>query len=243
MSILKLAAAAAALTAIAAPAAAVNLVTNGSFETTTYTKSSDLGGTQGSAPVATGLTGWTSGGFNLVYFGGTQTTVSANNRYNDPLTYFRSDVTTSPDGGNFVALDGDSSIRGALSQTITGLTSGAQYLLTFNWGGGQLRNRTGDTTEQLQVSFGGVTKSTPILNDPSTVFSGWKNASFTFTANGTSQVLSFLSIGTPDGQPPIAVLDGVSLTAVPEPATWALLMIGFGMVGYAARRRRTMVTA
>ena len=243
MSIIKLAAAAIALTAVAAPAAAVNLVTNGGFETTTYTKSSDLGGNQGSAPVATGLTGWTSGGFNLVYFGGTQTTVSANNRYNDPLTYFRSDVVTSPDGGNFVALDGDSNIRGVLSQTITGLTSGATYVLSFNWAGAQLRNRTGDTTERLDVTFGGVTKSTTTLIDPSTVFSGWKTASFTFTANGTSQVLSFLSVGTPDGQPPIALLDGVSLTAVPEPATWALLLAGFGMVGYAARRRRAMVAA
>ena len=37
-----------------------------------------------------------------------------------------------------------------------------------------------------------------------------------------------------------AILDNVSLsiTAVPEPATWAMLIIGFGFVGSAVRRRR-----
>ncbi len=34
-----------------------------------------------------------------------------------------------------------------------------------------------------------------------------------------------------------------SIAAVPEPATWALMIGGFGMVGFAARRRRTGVVA
>ncbi|MFZ4382319.1 MAG: PEPxxWA-CTERM sorting domain-containing protein, partial [Sandarakinorhabdus sp.] len=37
--------------------------------------------------------------------------------------------------------------------------------------------------------------------------------------------------------------DMVSLTAVPEPATWAMLIVGFGMVGFAARRRKAAVAA
>ena len=31
----------------------------------------------------------------------------------------------------------------------------------------------------------------------------------------------------------------LSIAAVPEPATWAMMIIGFGAVGVAARRRRT----
>ncbi len=32
-------------------------------------------------------------------------------------------------------------------------------------------------------------------------------------------------------------------TVLPEPATWAFMIAGFGMVGYAARRRRAAITA
>ena len=31
------------------------------------------------------------------------------------------------------------------------------------------------------------------------------------------------------------------LAAVPEPATWAMMLVGFGFAGAAARRRRTRV--
>ena len=63
--------------------------------------------------------------------------------------------------------------------------------------------------------------------------------SFKFTANSTSELLSFLAVGTPSGNvPPFALLDGVSLTAVPEPSTWAMMFVGFAGLGYAAFRRR-----
>ncbi len=39
------------------------------------------------------------------------------------------------------------------------------------------------------------------------------------------------------------VLDDISLNAVPEPATWGLMIVGFGVVGAAARRRRIAAVA
>lgn len=33
------------------------------------------------------------------------------------------------------------------------------------------------------------------------------------------------------------------LAAVPEPATWGMMIVGFGLIGWSARRRRTAVTA
>ncbi|MGH6911978.1 MAG: PEPxxWA-CTERM sorting domain-containing protein, partial [Phenylobacterium sp.] len=67
---------------------------------------------------------------------------------------------------------------------------------------------------------------------------------FNFTATSNSQLLTFLSVGTPSGLPPIALLDGVSLTMVPEPSTWAMMLLGFGGIGAMIRRRRqTLATA
>ena len=235
--------AALAVTAYTAPAAAANLVTNGSFSNSTFAANSEFGASFGGQ----GVTGWTSAAsnaFNIYFVGGTQSTVNAASRFpSEPQRFYSTFNTLSPDGGNFVALDGDSDFRGALTQTITGLTTGSVYNLSFYWAAGQFVNRTGATTEQLQVGFGGTNQLTGILSIPTGGFSGWKTVNMQFTAGGTSQVLSFLSLGTPNGLPPFAALDGVSLTAVPEPATWALLLTGFGMVGFAARRRRTSAVA
>jgi hypothetical protein len=35
--------------------------------------------------------------------------------------------------------------------------------------------------------------------------------------------------------------DGVTVQSVPEPATWAMMVVGFGLIGSGLRRRRTTV--
>ncbi|QTD57656.1 PEPxxWA-CTERM sorting domain-containing protein [Parasphingorhabdus cellanae] len=37
--------------------------------------------------------------------------------------------------------------------------------------------------------------------------------------------------------------NNINVSAVPEPATWGMMIFGFGMVGGALRRRRKSVTA
>jgi len=37
--------------------------------------------------------------------------------------------------------------------------------------------------------------------------------------------------------------DDIAANAVPEPASWAMLIMGFGLVGAAARRRKAAVAA
>jgi len=230
--------AASLLVSASAAQAAVNLVSNGDFETSSYSSNTQFGAGFGGQ----GVSGWTGLGGNhlqFYFFGGTQNDVNAVNQFGDPQGYFYDTFDTlSSNGGNFVALDGDSDYSGQISQTINGLVVGQQYNLTFDWSAGQLRNRTGDTTEKLQVTFGGETFNTSTLAIPSGQFSGWQQANFTFTATSTSQALTFLSVGTPNGLPPIAALDGIYLTAVPEPEAWALMLMGFGGLGALLRNRR-----
>ena len=66
---------------------------------------------------------------------------------------------------------------------------------------------------------------------------GWVNYTYRFVATGASTTLSFASqdAGSYGG-----ALDNVSVTgAVPEPATWAMMILGFGLIGGAMRRRMT----
>jgi hypothetical protein len=250
MKLLSTVAAVAAVMAISTSANAFEFVTNGNFESSSYEQNTQFGGQAGpgvSYVPSQGVTGWTGAGGAATQFywiGGTQTSVSAINRWDDPATYFYSTLDTlSPDGGNFVGLDGDATVAGGISQTINGLVVGEFYNLDFNWGAAQLINRSGATTEQLHITFGGQTADTGVLAVASGAFSGWQNGHFQFQATSTSQVLTFLSVGTPDGLPPIAVLDGVSITAVPEPTTWAMMLLGFGGIGAMIRRRRQTFVA
>ena len=216
--------------------ATTNVLTNGDFSDSSYTSSTQFGAGYGGFG-GQGVTGWTGGnGLQQYVIGGTETSVSAANWWNDPRDYFWSSFTPLAGGGNFVALDGDSSVAGSISQTISGLEIGKTYTLTFDWAAAQLANRTGDITEQLQVSFGNETQTTNLLSVASEGFSGWNSVTMYFTPTATQQTLTFLSLGTPNGLPPMAVLDNASLT-VPEPATWAMMLIGFGGLGAMIRRR------
>jgi len=70
-------------------------------------------------------------------------------------------------------------------------------------------------------------------------FTGWQKTTFTFTAQTANDVLSFLAVGTPNGEPPFSVLDGVSAKAVaPVAEPGAFAMLGLGGLGLAAVARR-----
>jgi hypothetical protein len=222
-------------------ASAQNLVQNGNFALSSYAFNNQFGTPFGGQ----GVTNWTgNGGYNIYFLNGTATTISAHSQFDangtgsEKLYSTPAFVGRSPSGDNFVALDGDPSVGGGggLSQTINGLTPGAQYAVSFVWAASQLQSRTGATTEKLQVSFGSSTLTTMTVSNPSSGFTGWFTQSFTFLATSAHQVLSFLSQGTPNGDPPIALLTDVSVTKVPEPGTVAVL--GVGLVGLLMARRR-----
>ena len=154
--------------------------------------------------------------------------------------------TVSPDGGYFFGADA-AYANAPISQSIGGLTAGETYELTFFYAGAQFVDAMGANNEGWQVTFGSESQSTATLNNASMGFTGWQTASMSFTASSATQTLSFLATGGPNGLPPFALLDGVSLSTpnnppnpVPEPSTLAIVAVGaLGLIARRIRRKTT----
>ena len=131
-----------------------------------------------------------------------------------------------PGNGNYIDLDGSNGVPGAgtLSTSVALPTAGT-YVATFELGG----NHRDGTTDTVTVTFGSTTESFAIA--PS---AGFTTYSISTTASGAA-TLGFTD--SRDGNVG-ALLDDVSVSAVPEPTNVALMMAGLLGLGFAARRRR-----
>lgn len=196
----------------------------------------------------TKLTGWTvgTGDAGLLAFliapGVADTTGSHDVRFNDTFLLWgihdgglNNIPTSSPNGGNYVALDADSSYSGTISQQLGGLVVGQKYAVSFYWAAAQQEGFDGPTTEAVKVAFGTNSQTTTTFNLASHAFSGWMSQTFVFTAQTTHDTLSFLAVGGPNGLPPFSLLDGVTVTQLPEPA--ALPLVGLGLAAIPVVRK------
>jgi hypothetical protein len=227
-----------------AHATPVQLITNGNFESYTSSGTYNQVVSSGNGDVVTGWT--TTSNYTFLETPALATPSSSNpavtQTINGPagaLSFWVGSsptFTTSPVGGNFIAADGAYQ-TGTLSQSISGLTVGQSYALSFYQAGAQQSGFTSSTTDQWEVTLGSQTNYSQVINDASQGFSGWQQQTMYFTATSTTENLGFYAIGTPSGVPPFALLDGISLVAtVPEPAPWAVMVVG--LCGVAAARRR-----
>ncbi len=153
-----------------------------------------------------------------------------------------------PSGNASLVIDGTNGFGpgggyGYVSQSISGLVAGQTYVLSFWQAGSQEYSVGGDTVQMFDVSLGDQTWTSPAMNVPSQGFAPWAEVSATFTWDGVGDTLQFMSVGT--GDPAFAMLADVSLTtgAVPEPATWAMIVAGFAGIGFAARARSRKAAA
>ena len=141
--------------------ARANLVINGNF---------NLYG--GSAPkndfVYVQPTDWTGSG--LYDFGVEVDAPGTADNVSDPgIPVYGPFPVHGPSGNNnFIEADGDPSYSFSFNQTISGLTVGQNYDVSFNQAAGQQSgNLRGPTTEQWQVSLGSDTQLSAVMNTPS----------------------------------------------------------------------------
>lgn len=236
--------AAAALSTTAVHASA-NLVKNGDFELTSNGTSKQLNEGSYDRNDRTYLTNWSSKGYNFVLNGNNidDTNAATALALWGPNSYSgrgpQNGLGVSPTGGNVLAADWDY-FPGPVTQQVSGLIPGQAYTLSFSYGAGQqVGFRGANPVNYWDVALGNSKQHTTSLANASQGFTGWHQASMTFTAANSSELLSFMAKGSPSGAPPFMLLDGVSLvSAVPEPATWGMLLGGLGLLGFLARRRK-----
>ena len=206
-------AALASLATAGAANAATELVVNGSFESDVI-----------SSPYAqlSTITGWTSSVSGNTAFelqkGATQGGLSGFN-------------PVAADGMQYLELNTES--LSSTSQTLA-TTAGSNYTLSFAYSG---RPDTPGGANSLMNVYWGSTLLTPtsLIGNTGGV---WQSYSQNLTALGSSTVLRFESIGPVSAPTYGSYLDNVSvMAAVPEPETYAMMLLGLGLLGFMARRK------
>ena len=196
--------------AIAVPASAhANLVTNGNFSSTC----ADASFCTYSSGNSTGVTDWTVGSGSVDLITG----------------YWQSP----PAGGNSIDLDGNS--PGSIYTTFATIT-GQTYLVTFEVSG----NPDGGDPSKLGIVAAAANSQnfsfTTGANNHTAM--NYEQVTFQFTATAATTTLTFTSANT--GNSPYGVvlgnIDVAAAHAVPEPITLSLM--GAGLAGIGALRRR-----
>jgi len=140
--------------------------------------------------------------------------------------------------GSCVDLDGTSG-PGALFSGIFGYNAGDKITLSFDLGGSQ---RGSGGVDDFEVAI--FTSTDGIFGDARSVLqeSGFFNYKYSFIATGAGSLQFAFGTTSNDNVGPL--LDNVVLdiSAVPEPATWGMMIGGFALVGASMRRRKTAVS-
>ena len=208
-------AAVATLLSAGTASAATELVVNGSFESNSISSSWSA---------VSSVTGWTSSASGNSAFeiqkGTTQGGVSGF-------------MPTAANGGQYLELNTDRLT--SISQTIS-TSAGSSYLLSFAYSGRP--DTAGNASSLMNVYWGNtLLTASPLVG---TTTPTWQTFSQTVSALGSSTVLRFESVGPTSAPTYGSYLDNVSVSvsAVPEPQTWGMMLLGLGLMAFIARRKR-----
>jgi hypothetical protein len=119
----------------------------------------------------------------------------------------------------------------ALQHSVVGLTAGQTYNLSFDLAG---NHRDVNFNDSVTVKFGDASNTFTVA-DANADFSHF---SLSFIAKGSSADISFMDNYTNGNRNIGTLLDNVSVTAVPEPEVYGMMLMGLGLMGFVARKRK-----
>lgn len=131
----------------------------------------------------------------------------------------------------FVVFGDANRVNSGTLSTSFATVAGQVYDLTFRFavlGGG---------TDQLRYTVG--TLSNLVSGTANNNFdNNFRTISAQFVGTGASTTLSFAGVGAGTNVD-VGIDDVLVQSAVPEPSTWAMMLVGFGAVGFSMRRRKS----
>jgi hypothetical protein len=127
------------------------------------------------------------------------------------------------------SLEVNSTAPDTVSQTVSGLTPGARYDLSFGYG-----VRPGSGTQELEVFFNGVLLDTYFATNSDTGF--WTSENYLVSPTGSSAVLTFEGVLSGGPASYGNEISDVSLVAVDESSSLALF--ASGLLGLSLMRGR-----
>jgi hypothetical protein len=150
-------------------------------------------------------------------------------------------------GSQFLDLTGGTNAYGlGVSQGSITVVPGTPYTLNFDVGGFKYKGNDLGTAAVALTIGGGHTYSGNFLNSQTRPIANgivWQTMAYNFTPTTSSISLQFVGANVGGSSLSGIAFDNVTLTPVPEPAGVGTLLVGLGMFGFAARRRRSHLSA
>lgn len=146
-------------------------------------------------------------------------------------------------GQQWQAADGNWSLSlaggqaGGITQRIGGFVAGQRYRLSFDVAANPESTRR--STSIFYSVTGGEAARYSVAGGNSPTNMQYKHVTYDFTASSALQQIAFSGVESQFG----AVLDNIqidAISAIPEPATWGLMIAGFACTGALVRRRARM---
>lgn len=223
---------------LAVPAHAANLLTNGSFESPVLSSLSSNTAYYGNGN--TSMTGWT---------------VDMRPGSTSPWVQLTSNSAfgglNASDGIQFLDLTGITGRGAGVLSNAVATSAALDYRLSFDVGAVFYNGSFGTATVDLLIN--GTLVGSYTVQPPGSNGINWQRFSYDFAGTGSPvRVGLYASFNAASSQYGVGldnvVLSGAERIAppppvpgVPEPASWAMLTLGFGLVGSSVRRRRRAI--